>query len=339
MLNFSFWLETESTSTFPNSTIKQKVYHGTNQKFNNFEVKKSKRYILFSEFDVETNGFFFSESPYDALEYGSNVVECYINLTNPLLDPRRDKHLSIEALDRKKEIDIQKILSPLIEKDNKYGFFIDLGVKRIYLNSSKNQRPIDWIYNAIHNEGLDWDCLDNPNVIKKMKSLGYDGTFVAEPNSYFGRSIFICDKSQIQIIGWYKGTQEKWGNKEDYYTRKIDGYSKLFSPIHKESINYHQMVYSWVDPKGEIIPIPTNSTHAGWAAKQKLSIRDLFEKGWQRVIYYGDTVYINNSSGIRPNNTQFGNIKDAVIQSNVFKAIYFDNDSKDYLLWAKEEEY
>lgn len=221
---FNFWIENHINGSFPGSTINSLVYHGTKKKFNDFSYQKSKRFVLFSEFDVEAKGFFFSESPHDALGFGPNVVSCFINLKRPLLDPRKDKHLGIDNLSRDKEIDLQKIIAPAIERD-KYGHFVDIGIGRNYLNGGT-----DWIYHAVGQGGLSWDVLDKPGVVERMKKLGYDGTFVSEPDSSLGRSIFVVDPSQIKIVGWVRGQQEDWGDKDDYYTKKKDGFDHFYSP-------------------------------------------------------------------------------------------------------------
>lgn len=220
------------------STVKTLVYHGTDKPvFNQFQYQKSTRSILFTLFDVESKGFFFSENPHDALIYGKNIASCYINLKNPLVDPRRDKHLGIDGFDRAKEMHILKILGPLVERDPKYGPFIDIGVRRVWLNSNHYNFAHEWIYEVIGNNGVDWDILDNPQVVERMKKLGYDGTFVQESESHLGRSIFVMAPEQIAIAGWLRNvrdTPEEWGNKDDYYTRKIDGKAQLFTPNNKD---------------------------------------------------------------------------------------------------------
>lgn len=235
MTTFKQFLESQdSIQPFPESTVQHLVYHGTNKKpFSQFSYQKSKRFVLFAEFDVETHGFFFSESPHDAAQFGNNIIACYINLKNPLLDPRRDKHLGINPLPYDKEIDMMKILAPMIEKDEK-GHYIDYMINKRYLQTSRRENTRQWIYDAIDREGIVWDALDNPKVIQKMKQLGYDGTFVAEPDTNLGRSIFIPDPNQVRMVEWLKSDSESWGTPEDYYTKTKNGLSQLFSPNNPE---------------------------------------------------------------------------------------------------------
>lgn len=230
-MNFRNWLEnSEVPQPFPGSTVPYLVYHGTNKRpFSQFSYQKSQRFVLFSSFDVEARGFFFSESPYDAIEFGNNVVACYINLSNPLLDPRRDKKLGRNRLSYQQEIDLQKILAPMIKKDER-GHYIDIGVRQIYIKHIHREFGRQWIYDAINDGGLAWDALDHPGVVERMLKLGYDGTFVSEPDAYLGRSIFIPSPDQVRMVKWVTGVQDSWGDKDDYYISNEDGYGKLQSP-------------------------------------------------------------------------------------------------------------
>lgn len=163
-------------------------YHGTDERFEDFEVRPGKRYVLFNEFPVETQGHYFSESLEDAAQYGRNVMRRHLNVDKILLDPEEFPHMSVDRLPAYLEEELRYILAPLIEESEEYGKFIDVGVSRYYLTDN------DWIYNVVHSNGLDWDVLDNPEVVERMKELGYDATYVQEDD---GRSIFVVDSKQI----------------------------------------------------------------------------------------------------------------------------------------------
>lgn len=235
-MQFKHWFEnTDIQSWLGNSVVKGIVYHGTDKKpFDQFQYQKSQRFVLFSQFDVESKGFFFAESPHDALTFGRNVAACYVKMVNPLLDPRRDKHLGVDRLPAAKEMHLLKILGAMVERDEKHGPFIDLGVQRYWLKDRRFDFAHQWIYNAIGRDGLDWDCLDNPTVIQRMKLLGYDGTFVEEQHTAIGRSIFVPDAAQVKIVQWVNGVQSSWGSQEDYYTKKTNGLNNFYSPDTKE---------------------------------------------------------------------------------------------------------
>jgi hypothetical protein len=200
-------------SWFGNSTLMlngkpQILFHGTSARpFNKFEFKTGKRFVLFSEFDVEAKGFFFTEHPAHAREYGPNVVACYVRLLRPFVDPRTEKALGVDRLTGRKEVQLGKIVAKMIEED-KYGKFIDIGVRRYYLNPQKDEFPLQWAYHGLDREGLNWDILDNPQCVKKLVELGYDGSWVAEPNDPSGRSVFVVSPDQIRLAEWNKF--DKW---------------------------------------------------------------------------------------------------------------------------------
>jgi hypothetical protein len=206
-----------------NSVIQQPVYHGTNQKFSQFEYQKSQRFVLFSAFDVQAHGFFFTEDYATAKTHGRNIVTAYVKMHNPLLDPRRDKHLAVDRLPNQKEAQIAYIVRHMITRDKTYGTAMDVGIGRHYVPNRKDaaskfddltdkQKPYfghkgrtndyTWVYNVIGGGGLHWDALDNPQVVASMKKLGYDGTFVVENDHPTGRSIFVPDANQIKIVEW-----------------------------------------------------------------------------------------------------------------------------------------
>jgi len=190
------------------------VYHGTDAKFEQFQYQKSVRQILFSKFDVESKGFFFFESPMDATKFGDKVIACYVNLVRPLLDPRRDHYLSVDQLPDEQLQDLRYILQPLVQPDGSF----DIGIQKYYIKDDT-----DWVYNAIGTGGLHWDVLDNDQVVERMRQKGYDGTFVYEPDSYLGRSIFVLSSDQIEIMKWYNEPQLSWGELEDYTFNPKDG--------------------------------------------------------------------------------------------------------------------
>ncbi len=213
-MNFRLWLE--GVSSFEGSVVRDLVYHGTDEKpFSRFEVRGGKRHVLFSTFDVKSGGYFFSESPHDALEYGRNVASCYIYIKNPLLDPRRDRHLGVDRLSLDKEKDLEKILRPMVYRNGDKEY-IDIGVSRYLVDGN-------WIYHAVGSGGLAWDVLDNEESVRVMVGLGYDGTFVDEDKG-LGRSIFVPSADQVRIVEWLRGGDEDWGN---YSIRKRDGYGEL----------------------------------------------------------------------------------------------------------------
>lgn len=193
--------ETEINTWLATSTIRHPVYHGTNATFKEFQKMPTKRGVLFTMFDVQAQGFFFSESKEDAHRYGTKIITAYIKLLNPLVDPRRDRHLGVDRLPLQKEVHIAYVLRQLIQKDPYYGKYIDMMVNRVYVPDNFAKGKIyEWIYNFIGSGGIAWDVLDEPTVNSNMKKLGYDGTFVSETDDASGRSIYVMSPNQIQII-------------------------------------------------------------------------------------------------------------------------------------------
>lgn len=71
---------TESENPFPNSKIKQVVYHGSPNDFKKYNIKMLGK----NTGDPNTTlGMYFTSSKEEAKMYGNNVLEFYINITNP----------------------------------------------------------------------------------------------------------------------------------------------------------------------------------------------------------------------------------------------------------------
>jgi len=166
-------------------------YHGTDERFENFERRPGKRYVLFSEFDVNSPGHFFSETPENASNYGRNVMERQLDVNKLLLDPNVYPHMGVDRLPPELEEDLRYILEPMIQDDETQGKWIEVGTH------TSPVRDDDWIYNVVQPGGLHWDALDNEEVVNRMKELGYDATYVNEDE---GRSIFVVDSKQIYPV-------------------------------------------------------------------------------------------------------------------------------------------
>jgi hypothetical protein len=192
----------EIISFLRKSVVRKPVYHGTDQNFQEFQKMSSQRFVLFSAYDVQAQGFFFSENIKEAKTYGRRVITAYVRMERPLLDPRTTKRLGIDRLPSEKEAQIAYILRHTHGKDDAYyGKYMDIGVQRhrIEKDFAKN-KDYGWIYYAVSTGGLHWDVLDNPKVADSMKRLGYDGTFVHEYHSELDRSIFVMSPEQIKIV-------------------------------------------------------------------------------------------------------------------------------------------
>jgi hypothetical protein len=127
--------------------VVKRVWHGSDTKFSAFERRSSKRFVLFSEFDVESPAFFFAVTPEEAREYGRHVSEWKISVTRPFVNAETERHLSVDPLDDRRLRELAKVLRPLVQVDRRHGPFVDLGVQRYWL---KDQ---DWPYIGLSTGG------------------------------------------------------------------------------------------------------------------------------------------------------------------------------------------
>lgn len=184
-------------------------YHGTSAMFKKFEKKGGIRQILFSSFEVPSTGFFFSDNFEDAQSFGPNVIVAELTLRHPLAFPDHDEHAKFwknefeyffgqdvdSDFDTAWQYDLDYIFAPLIQHDGD-KYVVDLGAGRYYVDPGN----VDWSEFAILNGGVEWNVLDNPEVVARMQDRGYDGTVVYEPATYSGYSYFVIDESQIKIL-------------------------------------------------------------------------------------------------------------------------------------------
>ena len=167
-------------------------YHGTDKKFDKFERRPGKRYVLWSEFPVNSPGHFFTPDPEFAQEFGSNVMKRHLDINKILLDPKEYPHMGVDSFPPEFEDELRYILEPMIEKSPEGDRYVDVGVGRFYIKDD------DWIYNLVTSNGMKWDALDNEGVVKRMKERGYDATYVDEAEGQ--HSIFVVDSGQILHI-------------------------------------------------------------------------------------------------------------------------------------------
>jgi len=175
------------------------VYHGTEQRNLN-EFKKgiaSKRYLMLTEFNVETQGNFFSENIEDAAGYGSNVVDVYLSINNPMM-PLDEIIFSSKEQEKSSGIfnDYEYILEPVIEiQDGKR--VVDLMGEQYFEVTDEMIADGSWV-NEIAEGGIHWSVFDNQEVAKRMIERGYDGAKVYEPNDISGHSWFVAESNKIK---------------------------------------------------------------------------------------------------------------------------------------------
>jgi hypothetical protein len=178
-------------------------YHGTNEKFNKFEIgKKSIRSVLFDEYEVTSSGIFFSESAKDARGYGKYVNSFYLRSFKPFLSPDMIPASTLDSTECVKVYnDCLYIFEPaIVEKNGKKYIEVENGINyKEVINDEKSEDCGEWLM-AIFSENLiDWNMLDKPEVVKRIKEKGYDSVEVAENKDYSGKSMFIMDMDNIWL--------------------------------------------------------------------------------------------------------------------------------------------
>ena len=170
------------------SVVRQPVFHGSQARFACFERRSGKRYILFSEYDVQSPAFFFAPTALEAAEYGCHVTAWKIDVRRPFVNAETEPHLGVGHLDDARFLALAHILEPLIKTDQ-CGRYIDVGVRRSDLKDG------NWPYLALGRGGLNWDVTDCVPCIERLVALGYDGTTVHE-DSESGYSWAVFDPAQ-----------------------------------------------------------------------------------------------------------------------------------------------
>jgi hypothetical protein len=204
---------------FPGSLVQHLVFHGTNQKFNAFEAgRKSKRYYGLlgptHEYEVSTQGIFFSPSYGGAKRYGDNIIAAYINLQNPVTTGQ-----GYVSEDEEKFAKVRELFLPYVEGEKGRRVF-EVGVYTVDFDDRDGNEEPFWV-DKLTNSGMDWACLDYPGLGARMKALGFDGTVVSEPEDPHNISYMVLGDEQVRWVPAPKPTPQqasdwKLENPEDY---------------------------------------------------------------------------------------------------------------------------
>jgi len=207
-------------------------YHGSDDKFDNFEYQDSYRTVLFSRFPVKTKGFFFAPNSEEAGVYGDNVTEHRLDIKKPLLDGSSGVNRESQEIER----DLNYILEPLIYKDDQGNDSVDVGVQKYLVD--KND-PM-WIYNMIVDGKLVWDALDNDAVVERMGELGYDGTFVYEDQSDSETSYFVLNPDQIR-----NASNKSWHKQAQVNILNFDEHDQMYYGIGHDYLEHESEIWIW----------------------------------------------------------------------------------------------
>lgn len=128
-------------SNFDNSKVIDKqgnpliVYHGTNSNFDNFQSD----FINSRKHKEQFLGFWFTSDKSDAEQYGKNVLECYIDIQNPITENNAPKYA--RAFNKKFKLGYEPYECGLNLLETKHGkmfqeFLINLGVDGIIFDNN-----------------------------------------------------------------------------------------------------------------------------------------------------------------------------------------------------------
>ncbi|MEI7451692.1 MAG: hypothetical protein WCK37_00645 [Candidatus Falkowbacteria bacterium] len=175
---------------FPESVIKNIVYHGTNNKFEKFEKRRRE-----DKFDAGTigNGIYFAESK--DVSFGSNLENTkasILNVKNPL-------------------VGVDEIILHIGKREEKGGrytgnhiIYNEFNLKRRFLTDNKEYYDI--VTNFIKDNGLEGRTISDFEISELyseyLVKLGYDG-IVSNGTSAFsgGREFVVFEPEQIHILG------------------------------------------------------------------------------------------------------------------------------------------
>lgn len=85
-----------------------KLYHGSNENFENFEIDKARKSVL-----AYGKGAYFTQDKNLADKYGKNIKEVYLNLKNPFIvqtEEQLEKSVKFKLEALKKKTDLSNIL-------------------------------------------------------------------------------------------------------------------------------------------------------------------------------------------------------------------------------------
>lgn len=89
---------------------------------------------------------------------------------------------------------------------------------------------------------------------------------------------------------------------------------------------------SWMDTRGRFHPVSRThpsgrwGTHSDWAFAHNRKVNELFESGWMRITYIGDTIYMSNDISIPPTYKQKKSILDFALESDGrFNHVIYEN--------------
>jgi hypothetical protein len=102
----------------------------------------------------------------------------------------------------------------------------------------------------------------------------------------------------------------------------------------KQWIENREILYSWLSPRGEFVPL-NGISHMDHSYSLGLNIGDMWQKGWFRINYLGDKIYANNEK-LFINDRQKKALIDAAIENNMNYIVY-DSGEDEKIIWSKDQ--
>jgi hypothetical protein len=185
----------DAANPFPQSIVKELVYHGSNTRFTEFEKHHGIRSTNFgNSYNVGYGGTYFTHTPELAAQFGKYVYACYINITEPFVGPE-DPYTNSE--------DFEYCLEPLVDKSH-YNWKLKVGLNSVTVGDLDQGYFLRWYKQVIPEEGLPWELLEQETV-ERMIEKGYDGSLVTENDSDMieggGESSYVVfEPENIKIV-------------------------------------------------------------------------------------------------------------------------------------------
>lgn len=177
-----YYLDEDLEHPFPNSKIKQVVYHTSNKDFDKFDSRKKGSNTGW----IDTNlGYFFSDNKEITKQFGTITKAYYINLKKPL-DLRIWRRISAESFEELNESEKQVVID---------------------LIKSQGVEPNDEYIQSIIDSASDFDAqseireqLSDKESVRNLRKLGYDGIIDIMDRSIGANEYIVFNANQIKVI-------------------------------------------------------------------------------------------------------------------------------------------
>lgn len=178
-----YYLDESIEHPFPNSKVKQVVYHTSNKDFDKFDSRKKGSNTSW----IDTNlGYFFSDNEEITKQFGTITKAYYINLRKPL-DLRIWRNISAETFEELNEAEKQIVID---------------------LVKAQGAEPDEEYIQSIIDGSYDFDAqaeireyLSDKESMRNLRKLGYDGIIDIMDRNINANEYIVFNSNQIKTIG------------------------------------------------------------------------------------------------------------------------------------------